>query len=79
MGYNTESNKPNFVEMNSLMLNFCWVPTELQTALQNWKAISWIVVETGRKRMNKHNQVYFIGSVSRKYSYNLYLKAGQNE
>lgn len=27
-------NKPIFVQMNSLMLNFCWLPTDLQTALQ---------------------------------------------
>lgn len=38
LAYNTESNKPIFVEMNSLMLNFCWLPTDVQTALQNSKA-----------------------------------------
>lgn len=46
-------NKPIFVEMNSLMLNFCWLPTDLKTAWQNSKGTSWIVEEMKKKGMNQ--------------------------
>lgn len=53
LSYNTENNKSIFVEMNSLMLNFCWLPTDVQSALQNSKGISWIVEDMRRKRMSQ--------------------------
>lgn len=52
LAYNTRSlhgNKPIFVEMNSLMLKFCWHPTGWKTALHNSKGTSWIVEEVKKK------------------------------
>lgn len=81
LAYNTRSlhgNKPMFVEMNSLMLKFCWHPTGWKTALHNSKGTSWIVEEVKKKRKwTNPKQAYFMYLTSNKLPYKPWLWSGE--